>query len=120
MAKLWQRIREAWYGALPILLLVGIPTVIGIVIGVISIWDDMPKIVRFITNIGDGYLVVGIMLLVLGFIGLIIAFTAFMMWLKAFLNWLDKHATNRFEFYFPIFVVTFALYAFFVIIKKLP
>ena len=73
-----------------------------------------------IAELGDGSWIVGIMLLVLGIIGLIITFTAFMMWFKAFLNWLDKHATNKFEFWFPIFAVTVALCALFVIIKKLP
>lgn len=73
-----------------------------------------------IAELGNGSLIIGILLIVFGLIGLINAFTAFMMWLNAFLQLLNKKAKTRFVFWFVIIVVTFGWYALFEILKKLP
>ena len=120
MKKLWQRIKDAWYRALPILILLGIPTAICIVIGLINIWDDIPKILNNISTVGNGSLFFGFVLFVFSFIGAINAFIAFMLWFKRFTEWLerlDKKEKPRFLLWIIIIVVTFSWYALFKLIK---
>lgn len=119
MKKLWQRIRDAWYGALPIFLLVGIPTAIGIVIWAISNWNDLPRMANHISTVGNGSLLYGIILILFGIIGAINAAIAFMMWYKAFLELLDRKAKSPFWFWFPIIMVSFSWYALFELINRL-
>lgn len=119
MKKLWQRIRDAWYGALPILLLVGIPTAVGIVIWVISNWNNLPRMANHISTVGNGSLLYGIILILFGIIGAINAAIAFMMWAKYFLELLNRKAKSLLGFWFPIIVVTFGWYALFELINRL-
>ncbi len=119
MQKFLERLKETWYGVLPILILVGIPTAIGIVIWVISNWNDIPKILERIAYLGGGSLLYGSFLILFGLIGLINAVIAFMMWAKAFLEMLDRKAKSRLWFWLPIIVVTFGWYALFKILTKM-
>lgn len=120
MKKLWQRTKDTWYGALPILLMVGIPTAIGIVIWVISNWNDLPRIAKLISTVGNGSLLYGVILLLFALIGLSNAFAAFMLWFKKFTEWLerlDRKGKPRFLLWVIIIVVTFGWYALFELIK---
>ena len=122
MKKLWQRIKDAWYGALPILLLVGIPIAIAFVIWVISNWNDLPRIVNHISAVGNGSLLYGVILLLFALIGLINAFAAFMLWFKKFTEWLerlDRKGKPGLLLWVIIIVVTFGWYALFELINRL-
>ena len=122
MKKIWERIKDVWYSALPILILVGIPTAICIVIGLINIWDDIPKIMNNISTLGNGSLIYGLILIIFGLIGLINAFAAFMLWFKRFTEWLerlDKKGKPRLLLWIIVIVVTFGWYALFKLIKLL-
>ena len=119
MKKIVERIKGAWYGALPILLLFGIPTVIGIVIWVISNWNDLPRIANHISTVGKGSLLYGVIIILFALVGLINAFAAFMLWFKKFTEWLERKAQSLFWFWFAIIVVTFGWYALFKLIKLL-
>ena len=72
-----------------------------------------------IAELGNGSIVLGILLIVFGIIGLINAFAAFMFWFKAFAEWLNKKAKSRFWFWFAVIIVTFGWYALFELIKLL-
>ena len=119
MKKWLERLKDAFYGILPFLLLFGIPLAICIVIGVISIWDDIPKILSSISNIGNGSLIWGVILLLFGLIGLINTVIAFMLWVKAFFKLLEKKTKSTFWFWFAIITVTFGWFALFHIIKMI-
>ena len=119
MKKLWERLKDAWYGLLPLLILFGIPLVLGAVIGLVCIWDDIPKILSGITDIGNGSLFYGVVLVLFSLIGLINAFAAFMLWAKAFFDLLERKAMSTFGFWFPIIVVALGWYAMFELVKIL-
>lgn len=119
MKKLGEKLKEAWYGALPVLILVVVPTATVVTLWLIFNWNDLPKILSRIIDIGNGSLLYGIGLLLLALIGLINAFAAYMMWFRAFAAWLDRKSKSRFWFYFAIIVVTFGWYALFRLIKLL-
>ena len=116
--KQWlERLKEALYGALPFLLLFGIPIAIAIVIMAISIWDDIPKILNGISDIGNGSLIWGAILLLFGLIGLINAVIAFMLWFKAVIEFLNKKSKSYFWFSFTITILILGWTALFTIIK---
>ena len=117
MKKIWERIKDAWNGALPILLLVGIPTAIGIVVLIISNWNDLQRIANHISTVGKGSLLYGVIIVLFALIGLINASAAFILWLKKFTEWLERKAKSLFWFWFAIIVVTFGWYALFKLIK---
>ena len=117
MKKIWERIKDAWFGALPLLILVGIPTAICIVFVLISIWDDIPEIIDNISTVGNGSLIYGIILIIFGLIGAINAFAAFMLWFKKFTELLDRKAKSYFWFCFYLIVVVFGWYALFKLIE---
>ena len=122
MKKIWERIKDAWCGALPIILLFGIPAVIGIVIWVTSNWNDLPRIANHISIVGKGSLLHGIIIFLFALIGLINAFAAFMLWFKKFTEWLgklDRKGKPRFFLWIIIIVVTFGWYALFELINRL-
>ena len=120
MKKLWERLKEAWYGALPILLIVGIPLAVATAVWLVINWNDIPKILGNITDIGNGSLLYGVFLILFGLIGLINAFAAFMMWFKKFTEWLeklDRKGKPRFLLWVIIIVVSLGWYALFKLIK---
>ena len=122
MKKIWERINDAWYRALPILLLVGIPTTVGIVVWVISNWNDLPRIAIHISTVGNGSLLYGVIIVLFALIGLINAVAAFMMWFKKISKWLerlDKKGIPHYLFWIIIIVVTFSWYALFKLITIL-
>ena len=106
MKKWLERLKDALYGALPWILLFGIPMAIGIVVWVIFNWDDIPKILSHIADLGNGSLFYGIVLLLFGLIGLTNAAIAFMMWCKAFVELLEKKAKSYFIFWLAIIAVS--------------
>lgn len=120
MKKFWERLKNAWYGILPLLLLLGIPLALTAAVWLVSNWNDMPRILGNITAIGNGSLLFGVILVLFALIGLVNAFAAFMMWAKVFFNLLERKAKSLFVFWFFTIVVTFGWYALFEIIKKLP
>ena len=118
--KTWfERLKEVWYRALPLLILFGVPTSVGIVIWIIYRWEDIPVILSNISDIGNGSLFYGIVLLLFGLIGLINAFIAFMMWFRSFTEWMRKKIKSPVAFWLLIVVVTFGWYALFKLIKVL-
>lgn len=122
MKKWFEHLKEAWYKVLPLLILLGVPTTVGIVIWVICNWDDIPVMLSHISDIGNGSLLYGVVLFLFGLIGLINAFAAFMMWFKAFTEWLeklDKKGKPRFLLWIIVIVVTFGWYALYELIKLL-
>lgn len=122
MKKIWERIKNAWYRALPILIFVGIPTAIGIVVWVISNWNDLPRIANHISTVGKGSLLYGVIIILFTLIGLINAVAAFMLWFKKFTEWLerlDRKGKSRFLLWVIIIVVSFGWYALFKLIKLL-
>lgn len=106
------KLKELWYGVLPFLLLLGIPIGICIVIFLINILPDMPKIYERISELGNGSFIYGIILLLFAMIGLINAVIACIMWLKRITEILERKACSAFWFWFAIFVVTIGWYAF--------
>lgn len=119
MKKIWERIKDAWYGASPILILVGLPTAICIVIGLINIWDDIPKILNNISAVGNGSLFFGLVLFIFSFIGAINTFIAFLLWFKKFTELLERKAKSEFWFWLYFIIVAFGWYALFKLIKIL-
>jgi hypothetical protein len=119
MKKIGERIKDIWCRVLPVLLLVGIPTAIGIVIWIISNWNDFPEIANHISTVGSGSLLYGVIILLFALIGLINAFAAFMMWMQYFLELLNKKVKSHVGFWLPIIIVTFGWYALFKLIKLL-
>ena len=71
MKKFLEKLKEAWYGALPILLLVGGPLALAVVVLLICIWNDIPKILSHITDLGNGSLLYGALLILFGIVGII-------------------------------------------------
>ena len=120
MKKIWERIKDAWYGALPILILLGIPTAICIVIGLINVWDDMPKIMNNISTLGNGSLIYGLILIIFGLIGAINALIAFYLWINALGKAVEKTAHPRFWFWFIFIATSFGLYALIEMSTKMP
>lgn len=122
MKKIGERSKDIWYRALPILLLVGIPTAIGIVIWIISNWNDLPAIANHISTAGNGSLLYGVIIFLFAFIGLINAFAAFILWFKKFTEWLerlDRKGKSRFLLWMIIIVVSLGWYALFDLINRL-
>ena len=119
MKKFWEKLKDMWYGMLPILLIVGIPIAIPVAAWLVINWNDIPNMLGNIANIGKGSLLYGVFLILFGLIGLTNAVIAFMMWFRAFTEWLDKKAKSRFWFWCVIIVVTFGWYALFKIITIL-
>ena len=122
MKKWFERLKELWYGILPLLILLGIPIAVSIVIWIVCNWNDIPDILSNIAGIGNGSLAWGILVIVFGIIGLINAFAAFLMWFKKFSEWLeklDRKEKPRFLLWIIIIVVTFGWYALFKLIKLL-
>lgn len=119
MSKWRDRTKEAWYGILPLLILLGVPTVVGLVIWIIFHWDDIPAILNRITIIGNGSLTYGAIITLFSLIGLFNAFAAFMLWFKKFTEFLERKAKSIFWFWFIIIVVSFGWIALFEIIKML-
>lgn len=119
MKKWLERLKEKWFGILPLILLLGIPSAVGIVIWAICNRDDIPVILGHISDIGNGSLIYGIIIALFSLIGLVNAFAAFMMWFKAFSEWLERKAKSHFWFWLAIIIVTFGWYAIFKIIKTL-
>ena len=120
MKRWFERLKEALCGVLPLLILLGAPIFVAIVIWVICNWDDIPVILNRIFDIGNGSLIIGILLLLFGLIGLINASAAFIMWFKAFTEWLeklDRKEKPRFLLWIIVIVVTFGWYALFKLIK---
>ena len=118
MKKFWERLKDIWYGMLPILLIVGIPIVIAITVWLIINWNDIPRILGIIADIGNGSLLYGIILILFAIIGLVNAFAAFMMWFKKFSEMLDTKNKPGFLTWIIIIVVTFGWYALFKLILK--
>ena len=119
MKKFWERLKDMWCGMLPILLIFGIPLAMAIAVWLVSNWNDIPKILGIIANIGKGSLLCGIILILFAVVGLVNAGAAFMMWVFAFTKWLNRKAKSRFWFWCIIIVVTFGWYALFKLIKLL-
>lgn len=119
MKKLWGKIKESWYAALPILILIGIPLAICFILWLISNWDDIPRLLDNITAVGNGSLLYGLILFVFSVIGAINAFVAFMLWFKALTEWIDRKGKSLFWFWCIIIVVTFGWYALFELIRLL-
>lgn len=122
MKKLWEKIKEAWYGALPILLLVGGPLTLAIAALLIICWNDIPKILSHINDIGNGSFLYGAFLILFALIGLINAFAAFLMWFRAFTKWLErleKKEKPHFLLWIIIIVITFGWYTLFKFIRLL-
>lgn len=122
MKKFWERLKETLYGILPLLLLIGIPLVLASVVWIVQNWNNIPKILCHISDIGNGSLLYGLLFVLFGLIGLINAFAAFMLWFKQFTEWLeklDKKEKPRFLLWVIIIVVTFGWNALFVLISKL-
>lgn len=71
MKKFWEKLKEVCYGALPVLLLAGVPLAIAVVAFLIGYWNDIPKILSHITDMGNGSLLYGAFLILFGFVGLI-------------------------------------------------
>lgn len=94
MKKLWEKIKEVWYGALPILLLVGGPLAIAVAAFLIGYWNDIPKILSHITDIGNGSLLYGAFLILFGLVGLVNVVIAYWMWFNALTKWLDRLQKN--------------------------
>lgn len=59
--RLKEKISEAWYAALPLLILIGIPLLICLIIVGIKIYPEIPVIIMKLTNYGDGSLFTGIL-----------------------------------------------------------
>ena len=70
MKKIGEKLKEAWYGALPILLLVGVPLTIAVAAFLIGYWNDIPKILSHIADMGNGSLLYGAFLILFGVVGL--------------------------------------------------
>lgn len=73
--KFYRRIIDALYGMLPILILLGIPTMICIIIG----WDYVVKIFNALTESGNGSFIFGLVVFIFKLIGLINLFVGFML-----------------------------------------
>lgn len=56
--KISNRLKEGWYGALPYLVLLGIPTILCIIIG----WKKIIAAVTGITDLGNGSFLLGMLL----------------------------------------------------------
>lgn len=69
LKKIFHKLADAWYGVLPIIILVGIPIAICVAIG----WKHIPKIIGVLTKLGGGSWLLGIPLVVFsatGFLGI--------------------------------------------------
>lgn len=122
MKKFWARLKDMWYGMLPILLIFGIPLAMAIAVWLVSNWNNIPKILGIIADIGKGSLIYGIILILFAVVGLINAYTAFMLWIKKFSEWIEKldmKGKPSFLLWIIIIVVTFSWYALFKLIKLL-
>ena len=72
-----------------------------------------------VAELGNGSLIMGVIIILFGVIGLINAYAAFMLWFKKFTELLEKKAKSFFWFWFIIIVVTFGWAALFKIIKMI-
>lgn len=72
-----------------------------------------------VAELGNGSLIMGVLIILFGVIGLINAYAAFMLWFKKFTELLEKKAKSIFWFWFIIIVVTFGWAALFKIIKMI-
>ena len=72
-----------------------------------------------VAELGNGSLIMGVLIILFGVIGLINTFAAFMLWFKKFTEILKKKAKSIFWFWFIIIVVTFGWVALFKIIKMI-
>ena len=52
--KLKEKVSEAWYAALPWLILLGIPLTICLIIKIVDIYPKLPRIIAHITELGNG------------------------------------------------------------------
>ena len=111
--------KKLWYRTLPLLILFGIPTTIGIVIWVISNWNDIPKIIYNISTFGKGSLLYGIALIIFGFIGALNTLIAFYLWVNSLVKAVEKTAHPRFWFWFIFIATSFGLYALIEILTKI-
>lgn len=117
MKKLWGRIKEAWFGALPFVILLGIPTVIALGVGLISIWDDIPTILNNLNGISKGPLIYDIILCVFAVIGAFNCIIGFYLTIDKLVKKIDNEGLSPCWFYIYIIVGSLGIYALISILK---
>ncbi len=118
MKDIIKKLKESFYGILPGFLLFGVPTIIATAVWLITNRNAIPRIMHFITIVGNGSFAVGLVTSILGFLGFINAFIAFLLWAKHFFDYLDD-AKYYFQFWVPIIIAAFSWFAFLKIISVL-
>lgn len=118
MKDITDKLKEFLYGILPGFILLGIPAIIAVAVWLLANRNDAPRIVDFITIVGDGSFSIGLIFSILGFLGFINAFTAFLLWAKYFLDHVGT-AKSFIRFWIPIILATFSWYAFLKIVSIL-
>ena len=115
MKDIIKKIKESFYGILPGVLLFGVPTIIAAAVWLIDNHNSIPRIMHFITIVGNGSFAVGLITSILGFLGFINASIAFLLWAKHFLDYIED-AKNYFQYGVLIIIAAFSWFAFFKII----
>lgn len=100
MKKFGEKLKDVCYGALPILLLAGVPLAIAVAAFLIGYWNDIPKILSHITDMGNGSLLYGAFLILFGFVGL--ANIAVSVWITA--HKIDDYLTRNQKKSIPLII----------------
>lgn len=82
MKKLWDKLVEMFFGILPILIIFGLPSLIALIVWLACNWDDIPKILNILSQIGKGSYLLGIFSILFGAIFIFNTFTGFVLTLE--------------------------------------
>ena len=104
---------------LPILILFGIPLAISVILFVVFNWNELQGIWNIIESIGQGSLLIGILVILFSIVGVINAATAFLLWTKAFLEMVNRKANSVLGFWLPIILAFSGWIALFLLIRLL-
>lgn len=119
MKNFFNRLKEAIYSSLPLMLGIGIPTLLAVGFLLAFNWKDIPLILSKVSYIGGGSLIYGIILCIFGFIGFLNAFGAAILWFKYVTEYLESKAKSEFGFVFPLIISSLGYIAMIIIIRRL-
>lgn len=104
--KIFNKIMDTWYGILPFLVLLGIPTILCIIIG----WDKIVGLYNALIKVGNGSIIFGIAIFVFKLIGAINILVGFILTLEAISKKLSR---KWFYIYIIVTVLSIIVYKLF-------
>ena len=102
MKKLWDKLVEKFYGILPFLIILGLPSLIALAWWLACNWDDIPKIMNMLSQIGKGSYLLGIFSVIFGAIFFFHTLTGFVLTLEK----IDEKLNAK---WFYIYIITTVL-----------